>query len=51
MTIVRRSGTAEWTFLPWADGMKVRAKKDIHPGKKMDARAEIDDFGLIFTHT
>jgi hypothetical protein len=49
VTIVRRYGTAERTFLPWADGMK-----DIHPGKKgkrMDARAEIGDFGLIFAHT
>jgi hypothetical protein len=48
VTIVRRSGTAERTFLPWADGMK-----DIHPGKKgkrMDARAEIGDFGLIFAY-
>ncbi|MDR3358683.1 MAG: hypothetical protein LBN96_07540 [Desulfovibrio sp.] len=33
MTIVRRSGTAERTFFPWADGMKVQAEKDIHPGK------------------
>jgi hypothetical protein len=45
VTIVRRYGTAERTFLPWADGMKVRKEK------RMDARAEIGDFGLIFAHT
>jgi hypothetical protein len=53
VTIVRRYGTAERTFFPWADGMKVQAEKDIHPGKKkkrMDARAEIGDFGLIFAY-
>jgi hypothetical protein len=54
VTIVRRSGTAERTFFLWADGMKMRAKKDIHPGKKkkrMDARAEIGCCGLIFAYT
>jgi hypothetical protein len=31
--------------------MKVREKKEFHPEKRRDARAEIGDFGLIFaTH-